>query len=77
MKSLQNKIVDRWRQKNLDLLDTSKMHTMADEAVNVMHKTEPDYKLSWWVTVFIVIISTLVSWLLIYITVNPQWNDLQ
>jgi hypothetical protein len=74
MKRLQNQVIDHWKSKGLDLTDTSKMHRMAEEAVNKLIATEPSYQLSWWVTILIVAISTIVSWTLIYLAVNPQFE---
>ncbi len=78
MKRIQEQIISSWKAKGLDLTDTSKMHRMADEALNTMLKTPAaqEYNLSWWVTVLIVAISTIISWTLIYLAVNPQFNEL-
>lgn len=74
MKRLQNIVVERWKLKGLDLVDTSKMHRMAEEAVNVCGSEKSDYVLSWWTTVLIFIIGTVIAWILLYVSVNPQFE---
>jgi len=75
MKRIQEKIVDSWKAKGLDLTDTSKMHRMAEDALNTTIKNDAtEVNISWWVVVLIVAISTIISWVLLFLAVNPQFN---
>ncbi len=78
MKRIQEQIVNSWKAKGLDLTDTSKMHRMADDALNTVLRTPAgeQINISWWVVVIVVAIATIVSWTLIYLAVNPQFNSL-
>ena len=78
MKRIQEQIVNSWKAKGLDLTDTSKMHRMAEDALNTVLRTPAgeQINISWWVVVIVVASATIVSWTLIYLAVNPQFNSL-
>lgn len=76
MKRIQERIVDSWKAKGLDLTDTSKMHRMAEDALTSVNKelNNGHVDISWWMVVLIVAISTIISWVLLFLAVNPQFN---